>query len=133
MGGGSNLLVGDDPLEATVVLVRTRGVELVSQDACGGGELRVAAGEDWDAVVAAAVERAWRAGIVVVAAAGNDGPTAHQLAMPAADPFVLAVGASSSPVSRSRSARCGTCQRRSTAPIVDAGRPSSAASWTGPA
>lgn len=57
VGGGSNLLVGDDPLEATVVLVRTRGVELVSQDACGGGELRVAAGEDWDAVVAAAVGR----------------------------------------------------------------------------
>ncbi len=57
VGGGSNLLVGDDPLDATVVLVRTRGVELLSQDACGGGELRVAAGEDWDAVVAVAVRR----------------------------------------------------------------------------
>jgi serine protease AprX len=40
-----------------------------------------------------AVERAWRAGIVVVVAAGNDGATAD-LADPAYDPFVVTVGAS---------------------------------------
>lgn len=40
---------------------------------------------------------------------------------------------SSSPVMRSRSARCGTCQRRNTAPIVEAGSSSSAANWAGPA
>jgi serine protease AprX len=39
-----------------------------------------------------AVERAWNAGIVVVAAAGNDGSSGRGLELPAADPFVLAVG-----------------------------------------
>jgi serine protease AprX len=43
--------------------------------------------------LARAVELAWRSGIVVVAAAGNDGATATRLDNPAADPFVLAVGA----------------------------------------
>ncbi len=57
VGGGSNLLVGDDPLDAVVVLVRTRGLEVVSGDACGGTFLRAAAGEDWDRVVADAVAR----------------------------------------------------------------------------
>ncbi len=41
--------------------------------------------------LAAAVERAWDEGIVVVAAAGNDGATAGGLASPAHDPYVLAV------------------------------------------
>jgi serine protease AprX len=40
-----------------------------------------------------AVERAWRAGIVVVVAAGNDGTSRAELASPATDPYVLAVGA----------------------------------------
>jgi serine protease AprX len=40
-----------------------------------------------------AVENAWRAGIVVVVAGGNDGVTA-KLANPAQDPYVIAVGAS---------------------------------------
>ncbi|WP_460809841.1 S8 family serine peptidase [Nocardioides salsibiostraticola] len=42
--------------------------------------------------LAYAVENAWRKGIVVVAAAGNDGAD-QQLTMPAANPYVLAVGA----------------------------------------
>jgi serine protease AprX len=40
-----------------------------------------------------AVENAWRAGIVVVVAAGNGGRAAPRLANPAYDPYVLAVGA----------------------------------------
>ena len=44
--------------------------------------------------LARAVENAWEAGIVVVAAAGNDGETRDALTMPAADPYVIAVGAS---------------------------------------
>jgi serine protease AprX len=40
-----------------------------------------------------AVENAWRAGIVVVVAAGNGGTAAPRLADPAADPYVIAVGA----------------------------------------
>lgn len=41
--------------------------------------------------VSAAAERAWAAGIVVVAAAGNDGTPG--VLLPAADPYVIAVGA----------------------------------------
>jgi serine protease AprX len=41
--------------------------------------------------LAHAVENAWRAGVVVVAAAGNDGP-GQVLTMPAVDPYVIAVG-----------------------------------------
>jgi serine protease AprX len=43
--------------------------------------------------LAHAVENAWRAGIVVVTAAGNDGVDKPSLLMPAQDPYVLAVGA----------------------------------------
>ncbi len=44
--------------------------------------------------LAAAVERAWHAGIVVVAAAGNDGEEFGRLGNPAMDPYVIAVAAS---------------------------------------
>ncbi|MBE3073361.1 MAG: S8 family serine peptidase [Actinobacteria bacterium] len=45
--------------------------------------------------LAHAVENAWRAGIVVVVAAGNEGVSgATRLTMPAADPYVIAVGSS---------------------------------------
>jgi serine protease AprX len=40
-----------------------------------------------------AVERAWRAGILVVAAAGNRGPDAGTISKPGDDPFALTVGA----------------------------------------
>lgn len=39
-----------------------------------------------------AVEQAWSAGIVVVTAAGNDGNAHRGLNLPAADPYVIAVG-----------------------------------------
>ena len=39
-----------------------------------------------------AVEAAWRAGIVVVVAAGNDGDSTARLSDPAYDPYVIAVG-----------------------------------------
>lgn len=42
--------------------------------------------------LAYAVEQAWRAGIVVVVAAGNDGFAANRLTMPAVDPDIIAVG-----------------------------------------
>jgi serine protease AprX len=41
-----------------------------------------------------AVEAAWRKGIVVVVAVGNDGLTTTRVSMPAANPYVIAVGAS---------------------------------------
>jgi serine protease AprX len=43
--------------------------------------------------LAHAVQNAWRAGIVVVTAAGNDGIADPSLLMPAQDPYVIAVGA----------------------------------------
>jgi len=44
--------------------------------------------------LAYAAEVAWHDGIVVVAAAGNQGPSSTQLDDPASDPYVIAVGAS---------------------------------------
>ncbi|WP_165865693.1 S8 family serine peptidase [Vallicoccus soli] len=43
--------------------------------------------------LARAVENAWKKGVVVVASAGNDGAAAARLAMPAEDPYLIAVGA----------------------------------------
>jgi serine protease AprX len=43
--------------------------------------------------LAHAVENAWRAGIAVVVAAGNNDKSTPRLTMPAADPYVIAVGA----------------------------------------
>ncbi len=52
--------------------------------------------QDWKVdPLSAAVERAWRAGIVVVVASGNDG-NATPLRNPAMNPYVIAVGASDS-------------------------------------
>jgi UDP-N-acetylmuramate dehydrogenase len=58
LGGGSNVVVSDEGLPGTVVLVRTRGVE-VSVDACSGAWVTVAAGEPWDDLVAQAVAEEW--------------------------------------------------------------------------
>lgn len=58
LGGGSNLLVSDAGFDGTVLAVRTRGLREVAADA-DGVRLRVAAGEEWDAVVAATVAQGW--------------------------------------------------------------------------
>jgi UDP-N-acetylmuramate dehydrogenase len=58
VAGGSNLLVADAPLRSRLLLVRTRGVH-VESDLCGGAYVRVAAGEDWDALVERAVASGW--------------------------------------------------------------------------
>jgi UDP-N-acetylmuramate dehydrogenase len=50
LGGGSNLVVADEGFDGTVIQVATRG--LVRE---GPGVITVAAGEEWDAVVARAV------------------------------------------------------------------------------
>ena len=58
LGGGSNVVVADAGLPGTVVVVRTRGIE-VTTDACSGAWVRVAAGEPWDDLVARAVAEGW--------------------------------------------------------------------------
>ena len=50
LGGGSNVLVGDQGFAGTVVIVDTKG-NSYEIDACSGGMLTVAAGEDWDEFV----------------------------------------------------------------------------------
>lgn len=50
IGGGSNVLIGDDGFDGTVVRVETKGNSF-SVDACSGGMITVAAGEDWDQFV----------------------------------------------------------------------------------
>ncbi|MFG6444148.1 UDP-N-acetylmuramate dehydrogenase [Microbacterium sp. P07] len=57
IGGGSNLFVGDEPFEGTVVRVRTSGIEQLPGSRPGTVRLRVQAGHDWDDLVAYAVSR----------------------------------------------------------------------------
>lgn len=52
LGGGSNLLVGDEPFEGSVVRVRTEGIERLPASRPGLVRLRVQAGHDWDELVA---------------------------------------------------------------------------------
>ncbi|WP_328189637.1 UDP-N-acetylmuramate dehydrogenase [Marinobacter sp. OP 3.4] len=56
LGGGSNLLVGDEPFPGTVVRVLTEGIEPLPAAREGFVRLRVQAGHDWDAFVAYTVE-----------------------------------------------------------------------------
>lgn len=61
LGGGSNVLVGDDGVDGLVVQVATRGIERLP-DAPRSSRpirLRVQAGEPWDALVAHTVENGW--------------------------------------------------------------------------
>ncbi|HSS68365.1 MAG TPA: UDP-N-acetylmuramate dehydrogenase [Nocardioidaceae bacterium] len=58
LGGGSNVVVSDEGIPGLVVRVATRGV-IEGGDSCGGAEVVVEAGEDWDALVARAIEAEW--------------------------------------------------------------------------
>jgi UDP-N-acetylmuramate dehydrogenase len=66
VGGGSNLVVSDSGFNGTVILVRTRGVTVDTEDCddlcglCGGVMVTAQAGEDWDELVARAVAENWR-------------------------------------------------------------------------
>ena len=57
IGGGSNLVIADAGFPGTVIHVNTRGVTyrqaVDAADAAGAVDVTVAAGEDWDGVVAA--------------------------------------------------------------------------------
>jgi UDP-N-acetylmuramate dehydrogenase len=72
LGGGSNLVAPDGGFPGTVVRVASRGIALVSQAACSGAEITVAAGEPWDDLVATAVDSGW---VGVEALAGIPGLT----------------------------------------------------------
>lgn len=55
LGGGSNLFVGDDAFEGTVIRVLTSGIEELPSPHAGRIRLRAQAGHGWDALVAYAV------------------------------------------------------------------------------
>ncbi|GGI44614.1 UDP-N-acetylmuramate dehydrogenase [Agromyces flavus] len=57
LGGGSNVLVGDDGFDGTVIRIATRGIDVRPGDEDGTVHLRVQAGENWDELVAFTVER----------------------------------------------------------------------------
>lgn len=60
VGGGSNLLVGDEGFGGTVIQVATRGIERLRVEGRDDiARLRVQAGEPWDELVAHTVERGW--------------------------------------------------------------------------
>jgi UDP-N-acetylmuramate dehydrogenase len=56
IGGGSNVLVADTGFNGTVIRVETKG-NSYHLDACSGGMITVAAGEDWDGFVAWILEK----------------------------------------------------------------------------
>lgn len=58
LSGGSNLLIGDEGFDGTVVKVATRGIS-ADVSGCGGAVVTVAAGEVWDDFVQHAVEQEW--------------------------------------------------------------------------
>lgn len=59
LGGGSNLFIGDEPFEGTVIRVLTRGIEELPSPHAGRIRLRVQAGHGWDDLVAYAVEHGY--------------------------------------------------------------------------
>lgn len=58
LGGGSNVLVGDDGFDGTVVRVATTGIT-AEVSSCGGALATIAAGEVWDSFVVHAIEQEW--------------------------------------------------------------------------
>ncbi len=59
IGGGSNIVAGDSEFTGIVVRDMRSGVQLIQQDACGGANVRVPAGHNWDLFVREAIEREW--------------------------------------------------------------------------
>ena len=78
LGGGSNLVVADAGFAGTVVKVATRGVVVDSEDQCGGANVTVAAGEDWDGFVTLAVEEGWSGVEALSGIPGSAGATPVQ-------------------------------------------------------
>lgn len=77
VGGGSNLVVADDGVDATVIRVLTRGIT-VDADACSGASVTIAAGEPWDDVVARAVAEGWSGIEALSGIPGSSGATPIQ-------------------------------------------------------
>lgn len=58
LGGGSNVLIGDSGFDGTVIKINTRGLD-ADVSSCSGATVTVAAGENWDDLVAESVTQGW--------------------------------------------------------------------------
>ncbi|MGQ5259447.1 UDP-N-acetylmuramate dehydrogenase [Micromonospora sp. ZYX-F-536] len=77
LAGGSNVVIGDAGFPGTVVLVRSRGLRVVAEDA-GSVTVRVEAGEPWDDLVAATVANGWAGVECLSGIPGSTGATPIQ-------------------------------------------------------
>lgn len=59
LSGGSNMVIADDGFPGTVLRIANSGIEVESDDDCGGVHVRVAAGEEWDDFVARCCDEGW--------------------------------------------------------------------------
>jgi UDP-N-acetylmuramate dehydrogenase len=57
LGGGSNMVIGDEGFDGLVLHVRLRGIEATATD--DRVELQAGAGEEWDPIVRLAVAKGW--------------------------------------------------------------------------
>ncbi|MGB7449057.1 MAG: UDP-N-acetylmuramate dehydrogenase [Ornithinimicrobium sp.] len=78
LGGGSNLVVADEGFEGAVLQVASEGVQVESDDACGGVVVVAAAGEPWDDLVARAVAESWSGIEALSGIPGSTGATPVQ-------------------------------------------------------
>lgn len=58
LGGGSNLVLSRD-FDGLVIHLCSRGIEILSEEGDGGITLRIAAGENWDALVQYTLAEGW--------------------------------------------------------------------------
>ncbi len=56
LGGGSNLVIADEGFPGTVIHIATKGIQRAGGRSGDGAGLTVAAGEDWDELVASCVD-----------------------------------------------------------------------------
>lgn len=78
VGGGSNLLVGDQGFDGTVVKIASTGYVSNSADSCGGASVLVQAGHDWDDFVHQSVLHAWSGLEALSGIPGSTGATPVQ-------------------------------------------------------
>ncbi len=78
VGGGSNLLVGDDGFDGVVVRDARADVSLANHGSCGGVEITATAGTRWDDLVAQAVASQWSGFEALSGIPGSTGATPVQ-------------------------------------------------------
>lgn len=77
LAGGSNVVIGDAGFPGTVVLVRSRGLRVLAEDA-DSVTVRVEAGEPWDELVATTVANGWSGLECLSGVPGSTGATPIQ-------------------------------------------------------